>query len=272
MRRAWPAALSILAAIHVASAQVPASLKTSQRAMCGVAHRLLLAFSPNGMLAAPPDSGCPRVTSWFFVPHVKELETAAGPAHDEYLSAQRLARATSAADVVGIPSFLGVVIFTSSDPQERPWILKVENRLLGLTVATELLTVPVGAREAEHLSRAAWLYGRPAVPQTPDSAGCTYYRCALRLHFGAWSTRLGQGLESRPVPSRELLAHASDSARSHFERYLELHRRTRLTKPIVLAGVAGFAALSSSDQTVRGVGLGMLGVGLVTGQLSIWTL
>jgi len=93
----------------------------------------------------------------------------------------------------------------------------------------------------------------------------------LRFRYSVWSSRLVQGLEGRPVTApHQLFAQAGDSARGHYERYLELRRGNRWRGPLLLtAVVGGFAALHSHDETARGVGLGLLGLGYAAGHLSL---
>jgi hypothetical protein len=172
---------------------------------------------------------------------------------------------------VGIPAVLGVVLYASSDPEKRPWDSKAEVGLIGVAIGAELLGTPLRARAAERLSRAAWLHSRPVASLPPAADDCSYDRCALRFQYRLWSSRLVQGLEGRPVTAPgELFAQAGDSARAHYERYLRLRRGNWWSGPLLLAAlVGGLAAGHSGDETVRGVGLGVLGLGYAVGHLSL---
>ena len=248
---------------RVATAQQPASCSFDR---CG-----LIVVSPSAVLAAPVDGESTRTLSWYFVPHIPELEAATGPALDEYGAAKRLYRRAAIPSAVGIPAILGVILYVSSDPEERPWSSKAENGVLGVAVGAQFLGAPIQARATERLSRAAWLYSRPAAPVTRPGDGCSYDRCALRFQYGAWSSRLVQGLGGRPVTApHELFAQAGDSARAHYERHLQLRRGLRWRGPLLLATfVGGMAAGHSRDETARSVGLGLLLVGYAAGHLTL---
>ena len=265
MRSMWRAMLWIatVGGAGMATAQQPAA--------CGFDRCGLIVVSPNALLAAPFDTGPPRAITWYFVPHVPELDAATGPAFDEYRAAQRRYHGAAITSAVGIPAVLGVLLFASSDPDKRPWGSKVEGGVIGLAIGAELLGAPLRARAAERLSRAAWLYSRPVVPPPRSANGCSYDACALRFRYRPWSASLVQGLEGRPVTApRELFAQAGDSARVHYKRYVQLSRGNRWIGPLLLTAlVGGLAAGHSRDETVRGVGLGLLGLGYAAGHLSL---
>ena len=265
MRRLWRAPLWIatVGGARMATAQQPAP--------CGFDRCGLIVVSPSALLEAPLDTGPARAVTWFFVPHVPALDAATGPAFDEYRAAQRLYRRAAITSVVGIPAILGVVLFASSDPEKRPWGWNVERGLVGLVIGAELIGAPIRARAAERLSRSAWLYSRPAIPLPRRADDCSYERCALRFQYRAWSSRLVQGLEGQPVTAPlQLFAQAGDSVRAHYERYLELRRGNRWRGPLLLTAlVGGLAAGHSRDDTVRGVGLALLGIGYAAGHLSL---
>jgi hypothetical protein len=256
--------IMIAGAARVAPAQQPAA--------CGEACTLVV-VSPSAVFGTSSDTALPRTIGWFFVPHLPALDAATGPARLEYHRAQRLYRRASIVAVVGVPAILGVLYFSWTDPEKRPWGWKAENQLVALAIGAELIDIPMQARAAEHLSRAAWLYSRPAAPAPPRADGCTYDRCALRFRYRAWSSHLVQGLDGPPVAeSRELFAYAGDSARAHYGRYLELHRGSQWRYLFVLTALfASTAAFHSSDEEVRGVGAGLLAAGYVVGQLSLWS-
>jgi hypothetical protein len=261
----WRAALCIatVGGARAATAQQPAACAFDR---CG-----LIVVSPSVLLAAPVDSGPPRAITWYFVPHVPELDAATGPAFDQYRAAQRHYRGAAIPSAVGIPAILGVVLFASTDPDKRPWGTRAEGGVVGVAIGAVLLGAPLEARAAERLSRAAWLYSRPADPTPRSADGCSYDRCALRFRYRTWSASLVQGLDGRRVAApRELFAQAGDSARAHYERYLQLRRGNRWRGPLLLtAVVGGLAAGHSRDATVRGVGIGLLGVGYAAGHLSL---
>ena len=270
----WPGlALLIRFAFLVALAMTSARQLAAQEASCSFERCGLVVVSRNSMIGAPVDTGPPHEIMWYFVPHVPALETATGPARTEYRRARRLYNASAVVQTVGIPSFLGVFLFTLAEPDKRPWGWKAENRLLGVTVAAQLLEMSFQARGADHLSRAAWLYSRPSEPQRGDPHGCTYDKCALRYRYRTWSTRLLQGRDERTVTaSDDLFSHASDSARTHYQSYLALHHDTAWLGPFVLGTfVGGMVASSSSDKRLRGVGVGLFGVGYGLGHLSLQT-
>jgi hypothetical protein len=237
---------------------------------CPFDHCGVVVVSP-GAAVAGTTTGERRSISWMFVPHISALDSADDPAHLEYRRAQRLYGRSSIVQVIGMPAILGVVYYVSADPQRRPWRTSVENAMLGVSIGTTLLDAPLEARAAEHLSRAAWAYSRPAGAQLPDSSGCTYDRCALRFSYHTWSSTLVQGLEGAPVTSpRDLFTHASDSAHAHYERYLALQRDARRTGAFVLTSFVGaVAALHARDATVRGIGVGFLIAGYAVGHLSL---
>ena len=262
MRRAmlW---IAMVGGARMATAQDPAA--------CGFDRCGLIMVSPSVLLEAPADSGPPREIRWYFVPHVPALDAATGPAFDEYRAAQRLYRGAAVTSVAGIPAILGVIWYVSSDPEKRPWGAKAERAVIGVAIGAEVLGNPLRAHAAERLSRAAWLYSRPVAPSPRSADGCSYDRCALRYRYRPWSSRLAQGLEGRPVAApREVFAQAGDSARAHYERYLQLRRGNRWTLPLVLTTlIGGLAAGHSSDETTRGVGVGLLAVGYAVGHLSL---
>ena len=256
-------AIVMLGIARAAAAQQPAACEFER---CG-----LVVVSPMAVLAAPIDSGAPRSITWYFVPHIFELEGATGQALEDYRAAQRLSRAAVVPSAVGIPAILGIVLYASSDPEDRPWGWKTEASLFGLAVGAELVGGPIRARATERLSRAAWLYSRPATQPSRPADGCSYDRCALRYRYRYWSTRLIQGLDGRPVTSPgELFAQAGDSARAHYERHVQLRRGSRLRDALVLAGVlGGIGGLHSRDETARGVGIGLLVLGYAVGHMSL---
>jgi hypothetical protein len=237
-------------------------------------------FDRCGLLVVAPTvavgrstTGERRTVSWMFVPHIPELEAAGQPSQLEYRRAERLYRRSSIVEAAGIPAFLGLIYYVSVDPQKRPWRAPLERGVVGIAVSTTLLDAPIAAHAAEHLSRAAWAYSRPAGPQLPDSTGCTYDRCALRFAYSAWSSALARGLDGAPVASpRELFANAGDSVRAHYERYLALRHGARWTGAFVLTSlVCALAALHPNDPTVRGIGAGFLFAGYAVGHMSFGT-
>lgn len=254
---------AMLGVARMAPAQQPAPCDFDR---CG-----LIVVSPSAVLAAPLDTAAPRTITWYFVPHIPELAAATGPAVREYRTAQRLYRVAVVPSAVGIPALLGVVLYTSSDTGKRPWGAKTESAVLGVVLGAELVGAPIRARAAERLSRAAWLYSRPVTQPSRPADGCSYDRCALRFRYRAWSSRLVQGLEGRPVTSpRELFAQAGDSARAHYEQYVQLHRGSRWRDALLLTAVfGGFGALHSRDETARGVGIGLIFLGYAVGHLSL---
>lgn len=255
--------IAIVTTAPLATAQQPAACDFDR---CG-----LIVVSPSAVLVAPLDTGLPREIGWYFVPQVPALDAATGPASDEYRAAQRRYRGAAITSAVGIPAILGVIWYVSSDPEKRPWGAKAERAIVGLAIGAELVGAPVRARAAERLSRAAWLYSRPVVPTRRPADDCSYDRCALRFRYDAWSSRLVQGLDGRSVVApRELFAQAGDSARAHYERHLQLRRGNRWMGTLVLtAVVGGLAAAHSHDETTRGVGWGLIGVGYAAGHLSL---
>jgi hypothetical protein len=255
--------IAMVAGARMATAQQPAACNFDR---CG-----LIVVSPTTLLEAPIDTGPPRAITWYFVPHVPALDAATGPALDEYRAARRRYRGAAITSAVGIPAVLGVVLYASSDPAKRPWDSKIETGIVGVAIGAELLGTPLRARAAERLSRAAWLYSRPVASPPRPADDCSYDRCALRFQYRPWSSRLVQGLEGRPVTAPgELFEQAGDSARAHYERYLRLRRGNWWTGPLLLAAlVGGLAAGHSGDETVRGVGFGLLGLGYAAGHLSL---
>lgn len=113
-----------------------------------------------------------------------------------------------------------------------------------------------------------------ARPGRGQADGCTYDRCALRVHRGFWGPRLVRGLEGDKVaglgllaPRLTLFAERSDSA----ARYYELFRKSNNQgAALMLAGALVFVGVTVSagprwDQpvtTAQGVGLAV-GLGLL---------
>jgi hypothetical protein len=213
------------------------------------------------------------LATFSFVPSVDVLATAGDPIRQHYQVSRRHFRRSTVLGLLSLAGVFATMAYFGKDRQEFGWAVGLPVATLGLSVAGG-----VDRTKAEnHFRQALWLYNRtlPAVPGVQVS-DCTYDQCAIRLQPSFWSTALVQGINlersGSPRANGALFRTADDSARFHFQSFVEGSARAAVGRRVGLSAVLGGIALyaMSRDKTVRGVGVGLLVVGYGIGHMALY--